>query len=96
MSGRSNNNRSNQKRFVYFYFNRDEPEKIREVVPEHVQYWKTANLREYLGGPFGDRTGGLISFTAASLQDATQFILQDPFVTEDLIAQKWIKEWIPE
>ena len=96
MSGRSNNNRSNQKRFVYFYFNRDEPEKIREVVPEHVQYWKTANLREYLGGPFGDWTGGLISFTAASLQDATQFILQDPFVTEDLIAQKWIKEWIPK
>ena len=49
-----------------------------------------------MGSPFGDRTGGLISFGAASLQEATEMILQDPFVQKDLIAEKWIKEWIPE
>jgi len=93
---RSINTQSDQKRFVYFYFNRDEPEKIREIVPIHVEYWKTANVKEYRGGPFGDRTGGLITFTAASFQEAAEIISQDPFVMEDLIAQKWIKEWILE
>jgi len=91
-----NDIQNNQKRFVYFYFNRNEPEKIRQIVPTHVQYWKTANLKEYLGSPFGDQTGGLISFVAPSLQEAMEIILQDPFILEDLIEQKWIKEWIPE
>lgn len=91
-----NNTQNNQRRFVYFYFNRNEPEKIRLIVPAHVRYWKTANVKDYMGGPFSDRTGGLISFIAPSLQEATEIILQDPFVTEDLIAQKWIKEWVPE
>jgi uncharacterized protein len=84
------------KRFIYFYFNRNEPEKIRQVVPAHVHYWNIANLEGYMGGPFGDRTGGLISFVAPSLQDATEIILQDPFIVENLISEKWIKEWILE
>jgi uncharacterized protein YciI len=75
----------NGKRFVYFYFNQNEPEKIRQVVPAHVGYWKSANVKGYMGGPFGDRTGGLISFVAPSLQDATEIILQDPFIREDLV-----------
>jgi hypothetical protein len=91
-----NNIENNEKRIIYFYFNRDEPEKIRQVVPAHVEYWKAANLEGYMGGPFGDRTGGLISFVAPSLQEATEIILQDPFILEDLIAEKWIKEWIRE
>lgn len=86
----------NGKRFVYLYFNRNEPEKIRQVVPAHVEYWKSANVKGYMGGPFGDRTGGLISFVAPSLQDATEIILQDPFIVENLISEKWIKEWILE
>jgi len=90
------NIRNNQKRFVYFYLNRNEPEKIQQVVPGHVEYWKTSNLEGYLGGPFSDRTGGLISFAASSIQEAKEFILGDPFVVEDLIAEKWIKEWILE
>lgn len=82
--------------FLYFYFNRNKPEKIRQVVPAHVQYWKAANLNGYMGGPFADRTGGLISFVASSLEEATAIIQQDPFVLNDLIDQKWIKEWFPE
>lgn len=89
-----NDIQNNNKRFVFFYFNRNEPEKIRQVVPAHVEYWKTASPKGYMGGPFGDRTGGLISFLAPSLGDATEIILQDPFILEDLISQKWIKEWI--
>jgi uncharacterized protein YciI len=91
-----NNTQNNDTHFIYFYFNRNEPEKIRQVIPAHVQYWKTANPKEYKGGPFGDRTGGLISFLASSLEEATDIILQDPFVLQDLIAEKWIKEWVAE
>lgn len=91
-----NEAQNTNKRFVYFYFNRQEPERIRQVVPAHVAYWQTAKLNGYLGGPFADRTGGLISFVARSLQEATDIILQDPFIAEDVIAEKWIKEWVPE
>ena len=91
-----NNPQNSHLRFVYFYFNRNEPEKIRQVVSAHVQYWQTANRQGYMGGPFADRTGGLISFVASSLEEAEEIILQDPFVLEDLIDQKWIKEWHPE
>ena len=90
------NTQNNDRRFVYFYFNRNEPEKIRQAVPAHIQYWKVANLQGYLGGPFSDRTGGLISFAASSLEEAVEIIQQDPFVVEGLIKQKWIKEWIVE
>jgi uncharacterized protein YciI len=87
---------NNDRRFVYFYFNRNEPEKIRPVVAAHIQYWKAANLPGYMGGPFSDRTGGLISFVGSSLEEAAELIRQDPFVLEDLIEQKWIKEWSVE
>jgi uncharacterized protein YciI len=87
---------TNNRRFIYFYFHRTEPEKIREVVPAHVQYWRTADLKSYSGGPFADHSGGLISFAAQNLEEAREIIYQDPFIQEDLIEQMWIKEWIPE
>jgi|SRR5690349_4081518 uncharacterized protein YciI len=91
-----NEMQNNDRRFVYFYFNRNAPEKIRQVVSAHIQYWKTANIQDYMGGPFADRTGGLISFVASSSEEAARIIQRDPFVLEDLIDQKWIKEWIVE
>jgi hypothetical protein len=91
-----NNPQNDEKRFVFFYLNRNEPEKIRRMVSAHVHYWKTAPVKAYQGGPLGDRTGGMISFFAPSLQEATDIILQDPFILEDLITEKWIKDWHPE
>jgi uncharacterized protein YciI len=84
------------RRSLYFYFNRNEPEKLRQAVPQHVHYWQAANLKGYMGGPFADRTGGLISFVASSLAEAEAVIRQDPFILENLIDRKWIKEWIVE
>jgi uncharacterized protein YciI len=91
-----NNPQNHDRRFVFFYFNRNEPEKIRQVVPAHVQYWKEMDVEGYMGGPFAERTGGLISFVAPNLEVATNIILDDPFILEGLIDQKWIKEWNPE
>jgi uncharacterized protein YciI len=87
---------NSERRFLYFYFHRNEPEKISQAVPAHVQYWKAVNLKGYVGGPFADHTGGLISFVASNPEEAEEIVRQDPFVREDLIDQKWIKEWIPE
>ena len=84
------------KRYIYFYFNRNGVEKIADVVPRHIQYWRTAAVKDYIGGPFSDHTGGLILFRASNLEEAINITLGDPLLTENLITQKWIKEWDTE
>ncbi|MCW4039886.1 MAG: YciI family protein [Candidatus Bathyarchaeota archaeon] len=81
--------------FAYFYFNKQDP-KIPSVVPIHVEYWKTSEVKGYMGGPFVDKSGGLIIFRASSLEEAMEVIMKDPFILEDLIERKWIKEWMME
>ena len=49
-------------------------------------------LRQYLGGPFGDRSGGLITFEAASRDDAERLVAQEPFLREGLLQGHWVKE----
>lgn len=84
-------------RIAFFYFmKKNDPDKIREVVPAHIAYWKNDNHEKYIGGPFTDRSGGLISFEAAGLPEATVIIEKDPFIVHGLIAEIWIKEWMPE
>jgi uncharacterized protein YciI len=77
-------------RLAYFYFMKKEADKIQSVVPLHVEYWRQRNLKGYMGGPFADRSGGLITFEAESI------VVNDPFVSEDLLEEKWIKEWMVE
>ncbi len=84
------------KRFVFFYFMRREPEKIKAAVPLHIEYWHGLKLNKYLGGPFADRSGGMITFEAESMEEATRMTNKDPFVLQDLLESKWIKEWIVE
>lgn len=80
-------------RFAFFYFMRSEPEKIRKNVAAHMAYWKGLALPDYLGGPFADRSGGLISFSAGNAEEADSLVRNDPFITTDLVAQLWLKEW---
>lgn len=84
------------KKFAYFYFMKKEPEKIGQIVPQHIEYWQELNLEGYLGGPFSDRSGGLITFTADNIDQATDMVKKDPFIREDLLADRWIKEWLVE
>jgi len=83
-------------RFAFIYFMKKDAENIRSVVPQHIEYWKHINLGKYSGGPFSDRTGGLITFEAENLEEAMQITSDDPFVLEGLIENKWVKEWIAE
>lgn len=84
------------KQFAFFYFMKKEPEKIKASVPLHVEYWHKLKLNKYIGGPFSDRTGGLITFESESVEDATRLVMDDPFVIQDLLESKWIKEWVVE
>ena len=83
-------------RYVFFYLMQGDREKIREVVPSHVEFWRSSGLSNWQGGPFGDRSGGLILFEAAGLTQAQAVVDRDPFVVHGLVAQKWIKQWLPE
>ena len=82
------------KKFAFFYFMKNEPEKIGPVVPEHIAYWKNLNLDAYTGGPFDDRSGGLITFQAENLDEAIDRVGNDPFISNDLLTDQWIKAWM--
>ena len=81
------------KKFIFFYFN-SQLEKIRETVPSHIGYWNSHKFEYYKGGPFVDKTGGMIIFTADNPAQANKIISKDPFMIENLIAEYHLKEWI--
>ena len=80
-------------RCLYVYFKQGTPDRVAAVAREHAAYWRGLELCEYLGGPFADRSGGLISFETDSYDDAAQLVADDPFVREGLVERSWVKEW---
>jgi uncharacterized protein YciI len=83
-------------RFAYFYFMSDERDRVRAVVGEHIAYWRELRLRQYLGGPFGDRSGGLITFEVGSSAGAERLVAGDPFSRAELLERWWLKEWVAD
>jgi uncharacterized protein YciI len=83
-------------RILYFYLMSDAPDRVRAVAPRHAAYWRDLGLAHYLGGPFADRSGGLITFEAGSITEAGQLVADDPFVQQDLLERRWVKEWVVE
>lgn len=84
------------RRFAFAYVLKDRPDRIREVVPYHADYWRDSGVEHYIGGPFADRSGGLISFAAASLAEAQALVTQDPLAVHALLADSWLKEWMAQ
>jgi uncharacterized protein YciI len=80
-------------RVAYFYFMRNEPARVRAAAPTHAAYWKGLGLAGYQGGPFADRSGGLIVFDCSSIDEAARVSRSDPFVQQDLVAARWVKPW---
>jgi hypothetical protein len=83
-------------RIAYFYWMKDDPVRIRTMAAQHVGYWRDLGLPGYLGGPFADRSGGLITFEAGSVEAAERIIAADPFVREQLLESSVVKQWMPE
>ena len=82
-----------KKQFAYFYFMKNQPENIGKNVPSHAAYWNNLALDAYQGGPFSDRSGGLILFKAENMGEAESIVHKDPFLVDDLVEKKWIKAW---
>lgn len=83
-------------RIAYSYLMKDDPDRVRTVAPEHAAYWRGLGLPGYLGGPFADRSGGLITFEADSLEQSERIIAADPFVLEELLELSVVKQWMPD
>jgi uncharacterized protein YciI len=83
-------------RFAYIYFMKDDPGRISAAVPSHVSYWRGLRLDGYVGGPFEDRSGGLIMFDTENEEDARRAVGSDPFVLGELLEADWLKRWVPE
>jgi uncharacterized protein YciI len=67
-------------RVAYLYFMKDEPDRVRALAPQHVAYWQGVAATGYLGRPFTDRSGGLITFEIESSEKAEQLVAGDPFL----------------
>jgi len=84
------------KQFAFFYLMKKDSEKVQKIVPEHISYWKRSKPLNYSGGPFGDRSGGLILFEVEDMETAMDLAMNDPFIDQGVIEDKWVKEWLPE
>jgi hypothetical protein len=83
-------------RVLYLYWMKDDPDRVGAIAPRHASYWRELGLPEYVGGPFGDRSGGLITFEVDSLEQAQTIIAADPFVREEVLESSVVKQWTPE
>ncbi len=83
-------------RFAYIYFMKDEPDRVGASVPGHVSHWRELRLDGYVGGPFEDRTGGLITFDAGDEESARHAVEADPFLLDGLLTSYWLKRWTPD
>jgi len=75
---------------------KDDPEHVRATVGGHVSHWQGLCLNGYVGGPFEDRSGGLIIFEAEDEERAGSAVSSDPFVVDGLLEAYWLKRWMPE
>ncbi|MBN2080113.1 MAG: hypothetical protein JW838_14185 [Spirochaetes bacterium] len=80
--------------FAYCYFMKFVPERLRSLIPEHIAYWQNHAPDNFTGGPFRDRSGGLIIFPAADQDTAESICRGDPFVTGGLVEEFWVREWL--
>lgn len=83
-------------RYAYSYFMRADGGRVRAVAPEHAAHRHALELEDYLGGPFEDRTGGLITFRATDAAQAERAVAAGPFVREGLLGSHWLKAWSAE
>jgi uncharacterized protein len=83
-------------RFLYFYLMREAPDRVRAAAPKHALLLAAVAAGRLPGGPFADRSGGLITFQAETAAAAQALVANDPFLREQLLERHWVKEWLPD
>ena len=81
-------------RFLFFYLMIDDPARVRDSAARHAAYWQQHAPLGYLGGPFADRSGGLITFEVDSPSQADQLVGNDPFIVDGVISRWWLHHWL--
>ena len=86
---------NNKKIFVYCLEPQTERSLKIPIVPLHLQYLDSLRQKGILvvSGAFEDKSGGLVSFVAESLEEAKTIASKDPFIKEKVDKMIWIKEW---
>jgi uncharacterized protein YciI len=79
--------------FAYVYFMKPEPDRVGAVAQRHARYRQRLAVGGCRGGPFVDRSGGLILFESTSPDQAEHLVAEDPFLQEQLLEPYWLKEW---
>jgi len=82
------------KLFSFIYFLDEDVEKTKQFLGRHVKYWKSKNFSYFKNGPFADKSGGLIIFSAPDHSQAQETVGDDPLLQGKAIKQYWLKEWI--
>jgi uncharacterized protein YciI len=82
------------KSYAYFYTMSDDANRIRELAPAHVAYWHELSPDNYQGGPFSDKSGGIITFEAENDRIADCYVINDPFYAGNVFSESKLKEWI--
>lgn len=83
-----------EKIFAFCYFMKFEPARLKTLIPEQIKYWEEHARSNFTGGPFQDRSGGMLTFSAPNLAAAEEICKADPFVKSGLVEEYWVKEWL--
>ena len=83
------------KLYVFIYFLDEDRAKTLKSLGRHVSYWKGRKFEYFKNGPFADRSGGMIIFSAGGIEAARAIVADDPLLLENAIHQHWLKEWVP-
>ena len=83
-----------EKFFVFCYFMDFEPARLKTLIPAQIEYWQKNAPANLTGGPFKDRSGGMLSFSATDLDTAMEICKGDPFVKDGLVKEYWVREWL--
>ena len=81
-------------RALYFYLRKAALDRVLAVAPAQAAYRNGMGLGDFLGGPFGDRSGGLITFEVASVAEAERLVTRDSFVQEHLLKHRSLEQWL--
>jgi hypothetical protein len=82
------------KTYVFMYILTEDIDAIQKCLGLHISYWKGLSLEYYKNGPFADKSGGLIIFSAGDAKRAEDILQNDPLITEKAVVNYWLKEWV--